>query len=599
LRFGVDPEVVICNVRRNVAPEVELYGYPPNQPIKNPLGQVSAWSTFLENGRHLVTDFNFEVDVAGDIGAEHAVRHANVIGALEFSAPDRYSKNFEGTVTSLDPFSVQMHRQEGGSYIFPFLDSRIPDGPWFNNTIDGVEYRYYDCEREDYGFSYRLLAIWSASVTNPYTGQSEVQQRCESRYRRVKIKMKECQLCDVGDVLRPSDLVEVESFWLYEMYNAGPGKFLGGNYGGSRDELIAFWRDFTDGWRIPLKDDVPDGMIAYAQSTGAYFPDAVSLYFLSYLDPGKGLYAMAGFAPGRGYYQSNEHSFLNFLGTATPLLRESIAGIVLSQFSAIDNAVDAFKANHIEAALEFEQLFSVLSVVKDLRDLLHGRIHSQSLVRDIVAFLTSARLCWSYGLAPTLDDVIDVAKKASRLYRRYFSSHREIELGRAMKSLSHSSNGFDLEISCRTRLEFRIDYDSLLPWLLPVHQLGFLPSLSNFWDVVPFSFVADMFLPIGGGLDAIDKSVLYFGMDVVSATHSITVDAPVSSFCGDFNLTPVSDPRFRAPDGSSITPRYRLYERMVTGSLLYPVPTALPWYGGAGVPDWVTFGSLIIQTIIL
>lgn len=79
---------------------------------------------------------------------------------------------------------------------------------------------------------------------------------------------------------------------------------------------------------------------------------------------------------------------------------------------------------------------------------------------------------------------------------------------------------------------------------------GFAPDLYNLWDLVPYSFVADWFLPIGECLESISSRWMWNGyFDVNYATYSWQWDHQVTdAYLKSFNLTITSYERWVEPN---------------------------------------------------
>lgn len=117
----------------------------------------------------------------------------------------------------------------------------------------------------------------------------------------------------------------------------------------------------------------------------------------------------------------------------------------------------------------------------------------------------------------------------------------------------------------RTKIHYLID----LPALREASRLGLLNPLQVGWDLIPFSFVVDWFVPVANMLEALDATV---GTRFISGTRT--------SWC-DINLTGKSRSEY-----FSFNEAYGEYPILpVTGkiysiqrSVLYDYPLVLPYY---------------------
>jgi hypothetical protein len=106
------------------------------------------------------------------------------------------------------------------------------------------------------------------------------------------------------------------------------------------------------------------------------------------------------------------------------------------------------------------------------------------------------------------------------------------------------------------------------------------------WDLIPFSFVADWFVDVGGKLEAVDSAITFMAFDVQYVEMSMKVywdvDADLLSQC---SLQSFEDPYFT------------YYCRSVLKSIPGFAYSDLDFEAGNGLPDWKTVSSLLWKII--
>lgn len=113
-------------------------------------------------------------------------------------------------------------------------------------------------------------------------------------------------------------------------------------------------------------------------------------------------------------------------------------------------------------------------------------------------------------------------------------------------------------------------------------ETDLLPSWSNAWDMVPWSFVIDWFLPIGEGLEHLER-----------IQHQRTLDL-VQCFCSTTGQWTVS---FAPTSGLEGKLRFRCYKRSCLN--LFPTPPIEPRYKGSNLGKHVPEGAaLFVQSVL-
>lgn len=183
----------------------------------------------------------------------------------------------------------------------------------------------------------------------------------------------------------------------------------------------------------------------------------------------------------------------------------------------------------------------------------------------------------NYGILPTIDDLnsIVAALKGVKPYLDR-NGYQTVSAGHSATSVVGVVT-FDLEQ--HVKVAVGNEDHGLLDLVNKIDSLGFLPTMENIWDLIPYSFVVDWFLDIGGLLARIDGYVrlLRYGVKYATMSQKRTASAelvptPDFPYSGKINLVQ--------------------YHRWVTDQCPEP-PLSLN-----APPDfdhWLESGALIIQ----
>jgi hypothetical protein len=168
------------------------------------------------------------------------------------------------------------------------------------------------------------------------------------------------------------------------------------------------------------------------------------------------------------------------------------------------DAVKDLKALDINTVTALQGLVNCWKDIKDLIASAHGRVS--------LRWLDSVYLQMKYGFANTVRDAIDLSKA---LVRGVNSLQRKDngQLTHASKGVTYAAHdercGFDFtngyEITTLTICADTLDH-GLATATRTLMDLDIFPELGNVWDVIPFSFVVDWFVPFGDLFDAIDSN---------------------------------------------------------------------------------------------
>ena len=201
-------------------------------------------------------------------------------------------------------------------------------------------------------------------------------------------------------------------------------------------------------------------------------------------------------------------------------------------------------SNSIANALE------VADLVKDLRSPLQTLENLGNQIKKAGGKerAADAWLKYRYVYNTTKSDISEISEKSKRLTGDLSSTLRA---GSASK---------------KSTLHLKMDYKPLdnifmnaaLSLTSGAQRFGFDPSLYNAWDLIPFSFVADWFLPVGKNLERLSNmkwaATMPYNVTAIASAYcpSFTVGDKSYSVYERFAYSPTFDFTFEGSDASSI-----------------------------------------------
>lgn len=203
--------------------------------------------------------------------------------------------------------------------------------------------------------------------------------------------------------------------------------------------------------------------------------------------------------------------------------------------ACVQSTNDALETHFPKLEANFLESFSDLS---DLRSLVNPqglkRAHEfmtkkgTRSAKGFLDILSDVKLTYEFGIVPTVSDAEEIALRASALRDRYRVGNMyglHTINGKFVYEIPNGAIiGFDGAVMIsRSKLRVRFDEQSILGALMPIRAAGVLPSLSNLWDLVRYSFAVDWFLNIGDRLGIIDNQAIMFASGVAYSCHSTQV----------------------------------------------------------------------------
>jgi len=171
---------------------------------------------------------------------------------------------------------------------------------------------------------------------------------------------------------------------------------------------------------------------------------------------------------------------------------------------AIFNAIDDLDVEGLNLLENVKDLATLKDLLDPLKDIAHCRKDPISILR----LLANLHLWWKYVIKTGILDL-----KAIRDLIKWLRTHSH-ELSNALAGLlmigrgtaskvvdGKFGPGSEYELRYDAKLVYGPDTSSFNGWRLTLEALGFVPNVSDLWDLVPWSFVFDWFIPIGEAID--------------------------------------------------------------------------------------------------
>lgn len=127
-------------------------------------------------------------------------------------------------------------------------------------------------------------------------------------------------------------------------------------------------------------------------------------------------------------------------------------------------------------------------------------------------------LSFKYGVLPTVDDISSIMESFKRIApyvdRNKFSTYS----AGFTDSLTIGTSTYQLEQ--HVKLAISDEDDELDALLQRIESSGFAPTLQNIWDLVPYSFVIDWLIDVGGFLERVDTRLRLTRLNIRYTTMS-------------------------------------------------------------------------------
>lgn len=165
---------------------------------------------------------------------------------------------------------------------------------------------------------------------------------------------------------------------------------------------------------------------------------------------------------------------------------------------------------------------------------------------------------------------------------------------RLHQGVSIISVGYDQIVDVRHKGFIRLDFVQSNPALATLSQLGLTNPLEVAWELLPWSFVADWFIPIGDYLDSLDATV---GWDFKGGSYSVKSTQKVNGQ----NASQDPNSNYKNPSGFFVIEgkgRQMQFTRTVYGTA--PLPTLPSFHKlGKSSVDHVNNGIALLMSAIV
>lgn len=112
-------------------------------------------------------------------------------------------------------------------------------------------------------------------------------------------------------------------------------------------------------------------------------------------------------------------------------------------------------------------------------------------------------LAIKYGVLPTIDDLKSIVGAFEKV--KPFIDSNGFGTYTSVRTSSETVAGLTTTLEQRIKLAIENDDSSLLDLISRIDSAGFLPTFENLWDLIPYSFVLDWFVDVGGFLERVDS----------------------------------------------------------------------------------------------
>lgn len=224
------------------------------------------------------------------------------------------------------------------------------------------------------------------------------------------------------------------------------------------------------------------------------------------------------------------HSYVNRCKRSVDINMSAIRpSSFYSASDALHKSIDVLKSNNIE---NLTQLSGILGLIPDLPGL--GRLIAKasrkdpSALIDLVDFVTDAVLAYRFAQRPTALDTEEIlstdfkAEISDLLQLQSFTGYGEFH--HTFDDFSPPMGGEGLTtLVTRSKVRLTFDMSNLMATYLVGNSVGLLPTLSNLWAVVPFSFVVDWFTGMSDRLKSVDDQLLWMAVTTQWCLHSYAI----------------------------------------------------------------------------
>jgi hypothetical protein len=270
-----------------------------------------------------------------------------------------------------------------------------------------------------------------------------------------------------------------------------------------------------------------------------------------------------------------------------------------STADALNDATAYVNNDVLQTLSKLNDLSSLMPNVSLALAAISGLRYKNLIGLSIVAvldFITQTKLQQSFQYRPQVEFLLnvlpDMRSTLETILRR---TDTPSVIGRGVFRFEFPSGEFGRErssLEARSRVVFDRDVSAILTSVLDVRSLGVLPSPSNIWDLIPFSFVVSWFTGVGQRIRDIENIGYLIASGARCFTYTYRVTSPLTQRELDSYGLAVSN-----LEGSD-WPTLCVFRRDVSAYISPPVDGRYDFRQGRGIPDLGAFGSLIWQVLL-
>jgi len=159
---------------------------------------------------------------------------------------------------------------------------------------------------------------------------------------------------------------------------------------------------------------------------------------------------------------------------------------------------------------------NMIAFLRDLKDV-------TSLVPKLKNFwqlktMADNYLSINYGVLPTIDDIKKIVRAVQGI--KPYLDRNGFQVVTAVHNATASKANVTFKLEQRIKVAIDKEDEGLLALINQVDSMGFLLTMENLWDLIPYSFVIDWFLDIGGLLARFDTQLRIMRLGVRYSTLS-------------------------------------------------------------------------------
>lgn len=225
--------------------------------------------------------------------------------------------------------------------------------------------------------------------------------------------------------------------------------------------------------------------------------------------------------------------------------------------------VNANKVNMIAFLRDLKNPKSLIPKLKNLRSL-EG--------------LADNYLTVNYGILPTISDLKGIVAAFRKVAPFLDKNGFQVFTASSRDSTNIKNTQYSLEQ--RIKLAISTEDDGFQLLLQQLESMGTLPTLENVWDLIPYSFVLDWFVDVGGFLERVDTRLRLLRLNIRYATMSrkIRIEGMLKASPGH-------------PYAGYVT--WEHYHRWVSSQC--PVPPLSLQMNNEDFNHWLESGALLVQ----